>query len=104
MSILRKLLAFQDTWRQGLQPRHPNFRVLIVKRSRERDETLCGGLSLSCWRRLGPLPFQGSGEPWPRGHLGERVGKRREAVRLACAEQPSEIAPILWPEVSKGLR
>jgi hypothetical protein len=44
-SFLRKLLAYQDTWRQGLHRAHlsiPNFRVLTVTTSRERVEHLVG--------------------------------------------------------------
>ncbi len=42
-SFLRKLLAYQETWRQGLHKTHlgiPNFRVLTVTTSRERVEHL----------------------------------------------------------------
>lgn len=42
-SFLRKLLCYQETWRQGLHRRHlgiPNFRVLTVTTSRERVEHL----------------------------------------------------------------
>ena len=42
-SFLRKLLAYQETWRQGLHKRHlgiPNFRVLTATTSRERVEHL----------------------------------------------------------------
>lgn len=38
-SFLRKLLAYQETWRQGIHKAHlsiPNFRVLTVTTSRER--------------------------------------------------------------------
>lgn len=38
-SIFRKLLAYQETWRQNIHKRHlgiPNFRVLTVTTSRER--------------------------------------------------------------------
>jgi hypothetical protein len=38
-SFLRKLLAYQETWRQGLHKAHlgiPNFRVLTVTTNRER--------------------------------------------------------------------
>ncbi|HEX4961382.1 MAG TPA: replication-relaxation family protein [Thermoanaerobaculia bacterium] len=42
-SFVRKLLAYQATWRQGLHRAHlgiPNFRVLTVTTSRERVEHL----------------------------------------------------------------
>jgi hypothetical protein len=42
-SFLRKLLAYQETWRQGLHRVHldiPNFRVLTVTTSRQRVEHL----------------------------------------------------------------
>jgi hypothetical protein len=42
-SFARKLLAYQETWRQGLHRAHlgiPNFRVLTVTTSRERVEHL----------------------------------------------------------------
>lgn len=42
-SFLRKLLAYQETWRRGLHKKHlgiPNFRVLTVTTSRERVEHL----------------------------------------------------------------
>jgi hypothetical protein len=42
-SFLRKLLAYRETWRQGLHKAHlgiPNFRVLTVTTSRERVEHL----------------------------------------------------------------
>jgi len=42
-SFLRKLLAYQETWRRGLHKTHlgiPNFRVLTVTTSRERVEHL----------------------------------------------------------------
>jgi hypothetical protein len=44
-SFLRKLLAYRETWRQGLHRKHlgiPNFRVLTVTTSRERVEHLMG--------------------------------------------------------------
>jgi hypothetical protein len=50
-SFLRKLLAYQETWRQGIHRKHlaiPNFRVLTVTTSRERVSHLveaCRGLS-----------------------------------------------------------
>jgi hypothetical protein len=50
-SFLRKLLAYQETWRRGLQRAHlgvPNFRVLTVTTSRERVKNLvaaCRSLS-----------------------------------------------------------
>lgn len=50
-SFLRKLLAYQETWRQGRHKSHlgiPNFRVLTVTASRERVEHLveaCQSLS-----------------------------------------------------------
>jgi hypothetical protein len=42
-SFLRKLLAYQETWRRGLHRTHfgiPNFRVITVTSSRERAEHL----------------------------------------------------------------
>jgi hypothetical protein len=42
-SFLRKLLAYQETWRRGLHRKHlgiPNFRVLTVTTGRERVEHL----------------------------------------------------------------
>ena len=42
-SFLRKLLAYQETWRQGLHKAHlgiPNFRVLTVTTNKERVEHL----------------------------------------------------------------
>src|SRR4051794_15312763 len=42
-SFLRKLVCYQETWRQGLHKTHlgiPNFRVLTVTTSRERMEHL----------------------------------------------------------------
>jgi len=42
-SFLRKLVCYQETWRQGLHRRHlgtPNFRVLTVTASRKRVEHL----------------------------------------------------------------
>lgn len=42
-SFLRKLICYQETWRQGLHRRHldiPNFRVLTVTTSREQVEHL----------------------------------------------------------------
>jgi protein involved in plasmid replication-relaxation len=42
-SFLRKLLAYQETWRQGLHRTHlgiPNFRVLTVTASQERVKRL----------------------------------------------------------------
>src|SRR4029077_11756109 len=50
-SFLRKLLAYRETWRQGLHTAHlglPNFRVLTVTTSRERVRHLveaCGSLA-----------------------------------------------------------
>jgi hypothetical protein len=50
-SFLRKLLAYQETWRRGVHTAHlsiPNFRVLTVTTSRERAEHLvaaCRSLS-----------------------------------------------------------
>ena len=50
-SFLRKLLAYQETWRRGLHTAHfgiPNFRVLTVTTSRERVKHLiaaCRSLS-----------------------------------------------------------
>jgi hypothetical protein len=44
-SFLRKLLCYQETWRQGIHRRHlgiSNFRVLTVTTSRERVEHLVG--------------------------------------------------------------
>jgi DNA-binding Lrp family transcriptional regulator len=42
-SFLRKLVCYQETWRQGIYRKHlgiPNFRVLTVTTSRERVEHL----------------------------------------------------------------
>ena len=42
-SFLRKLLSYQETWRQGIQRTHlgtPNFRVLTVTTNRERVQHL----------------------------------------------------------------
>lgn len=42
-SFLRKLVCYQETWRQGIHRQHlgiPNFRVLTVTTSRERVEHL----------------------------------------------------------------
>lgn len=50
-SFLRKLLCYQETWRQGLHRKHlgiPNFRVLTVTTNRKRVEHLveaCRSLS-----------------------------------------------------------
>jgi hypothetical protein len=54
-SLLRKLLAYQETWRQGLHRRHlgiPNFRVLTVTTSEER----VGHLLATCRSLAGGTP------------------------------------------------
>jgi hypothetical protein len=57
-SFLRKLLAYQETWRQGIHRAHlgiPNFRVLTVTTSRERVGHLvetCRSLSSGGGSRL----------------------------------------------------
>jgi hypothetical protein len=55
-SFLRKLLAYQGTWRRGLHQAHlgiPNFRVLTMTTNRERVEHLIGACqSLSGGSRL----------------------------------------------------
>jgi hypothetical protein len=48
-SFLRKLLAYQETWRRGVHKAHlgiPNFRVLTVTTSRERVKHLVGASRL----------------------------------------------------------
>jgi hypothetical protein len=85
-SFLRKLLAYQETWRQGLYQAHlsiPNFRVLTVTTSRERREHLVaacrslsgGGSGLFLFRDHGRL---GSGDILAQ----EWVDGRGEVARL----------------------
>jgi hypothetical protein len=55
-SILRKLLCYRETWRQGLHKTHlgiPNFRVLTVTTTRERvGHLVAARRSLSGGQRL----------------------------------------------------
>lgn len=85
-SFLRKLLAYQGTWRRALHKAHlgiPNFRVLTVTPSRERVEHLveaCRTLSGGGSR----LFLFAQGERLGRGDVltHEWVNGRGEVVRL----------------------
>jgi len=85
-SFLRKLLAYQETWRQGLHRKHlglPNFRVLTATTSEERVEHLliaCRSLSGGGSR----LFLFADGERLGRGNALEHewVNGRGEGVRL----------------------
>lgn len=85
-SFLRKLLAYQETWRQGLHRTHlglPNFRVLTVTTSRERVRHLveaCQSLSGGSSRLF---LFTDEGAVHQGGILRhEWVNGRGELVRL----------------------
>jgi hypothetical protein len=83
-SFLRKLLCYQETWRQGLHRKHlgiPNFRVLTVTTNRER----VGHLVAACRSiRGGSRLFLFTGrESFGREILGHAwVNGREETVRL----------------------
>ncbi len=91
-SFLRKLLAYQGTWRRGLHRAHlgiPNFRVLTVTPSRERVEHLveaCRTLSGGGSR----LFLFAQGERLGRGDVltHEWVNGRAEVVRLVPEADP----------------
>ncbi|MFY9826271.1 MAG: replication-relaxation family protein [Thermoanaerobaculia bacterium] len=83
-SFLRKLLAYQETWRQGIQRSHlgiSNFRVLTVTTNRERVEHLVeacrilngGGSRLFLFTNQGALGPHILSRPWLNGR-GEVVG------------------------------
>jgi hypothetical protein len=85
-SLLRKLLCYQETWRQGIHKQHlgiPNFRVLTVTTSRERVEHL-----VEACRSLGGggsrLFLFAQGERLGRGDIltHEWVNGRGEPVRF----------------------
>jgi len=84
-SFLRKLLAYQETWRQGIHRKHldiPNFRVLTVTTSEERVRHLVaacrslggGGSRLFLFADQEALASHLLTRPWVNG--------RGEAVRL----------------------
>lgn len=94
-SFLRKLLAYQETWRRGLHRAHlgiPNFRVMTVTTSSERVEhlvkacrSLTGGGS-----RLFLFTDQ---EALGRGEIlvHQWVNGRGEAVRLLAEAEPARV-------------
>ncbi len=94
-SFLRKLLAYQETWRQGLHKTHlgiPNFRVLTVTTSEERIRhlvaacrTLRGGGS-----RLFLFADQGAlGRGDILGH--EWVNGREEGRQFIAEAEPARV-------------
>jgi hypothetical protein len=103
-SFLRKLLAYQETWRRGLHKNHlgiPNFRVLTVTTSRERVEHLveaCRSLSGGGGRLFLFADEEGLGREDILGH--EWVNGRGEVTLLLPGPPPSQVAasrPDLLP-------
>ncbi len=94
-SFLRKLLAYRETWRQGLHKTHlgiPNFRILTVTTTKER----VGHLVEAC-RSLGVgsrLFLFTDEERLGRGDLlaHEWVNGRGEEMRLIPEPLPSHLA------------
>jgi hypothetical protein len=86
-SFVRKLLAYQETWQQGIHRKHlgiPNFRVLTVTTNRERGEHLVAACrSLAAGARLFLFTDR---ERLGRGGLLEHewVNGKRETSRLAA--------------------
>jgi hypothetical protein len=100
-SFLRKLVCYQETWRQGIHRTHlsiPNFRVLTVTTSRERVEhlvkacpTLTGGGS-----RL--FLFAAQAELGPGDILNHRlVNGQGELVCLAGAQHRAAAKDLMHP-------
>ena len=107
-SFRRKLLAYQETWRQGLHRAHlgiPNFRVLTVTTSEERVRhlvaacrSLGGGSRLFLFADQGALGrgtilayewVNGRNEsapllPGPAVQIADRRGQGQDALPLAC--------------------
>ena len=87
-SFLRKLLAYQETWRQGLHREYlgiPNFRVLTVTTSKERVGHLveaCRPLTRGGSRLFLFADVEGLGQGNVLTH--EWVSGRCEAIQLAA--------------------
>ncbi len=86
-SFLRKLLAYQETWRQGIQRSHlgiSNFRVLTVTTNRERVRHLLAACRSPEGSGSRLFLFADKGALDRKDILGyEWVNGRGEAVRLA---------------------